>query len=366
MNLEEMNRLVIIGNGFDLAHKMKTSYKDFILDFLKEGLQKLTEENPELELPLAKFKKNTIGQICILRGNINEWKIEDLIKFTYSSNLPYQYSIKVKSEFLYNLLKSVKDYNWVDIENEYYKQLCEYAKEREDDKINKLNEDLKEIQEALVSYLSKEAECYSNKYTVFRNTFTEQVTQDLYARKGVSPKSILFLNFNYTSTIRYYDQKVQEIVPNTKVINIHGEINRRDNAIIFGYGDEEDVNFNILENNDHYLEFVKTYHYLRNSKYQELLTFLDSDDYEVMVIGHSCGLSDKTLLSEVFNNERCKSIKLLTYNTKPGSTFCIENSDYITKSYQIGRIFKDKASLRRKLLPFEENDIIKLDFLSKQ
>ena len=51
-----MNRLVIIGNGFDLAHKMKTSYKDFILHFLKEGLQKLTEENPELELPLVKFK----------------------------------------------------------------------------------------------------------------------------------------------------------------------------------------------------------------------------------------------------------------------------------------------------------------------
>jgi hypothetical protein len=57
MNLEEMNRLVIIGNGFDLAHKMKTSYKDFILDFLKEGLQKLTEENPELKFPLVNFKK---------------------------------------------------------------------------------------------------------------------------------------------------------------------------------------------------------------------------------------------------------------------------------------------------------------------
>lgn len=25
-----MNRLVIIGNGFDLAHGLKTSYKDFI------------------------------------------------------------------------------------------------------------------------------------------------------------------------------------------------------------------------------------------------------------------------------------------------------------------------------------------------
>lgn len=360
-----MNRLVIIGNGFDLAHKMKTSYKDFILDFLKESLQKLTEEKPELELSLAKFKKNTIGQIKILPGNINEWDIKDLVEFTYNTRPPYQYNINIKSEFLSNLLKNIRDYNWVDIENEYYKQLCEYAKEREDDKINKLNEDLKEIQKALVSYLSKEERRYGNEYTVFGKTFVEQVTQNLNKRKDVLPKSILFLNFNYTSTIRYYIQKVQEIVPNTKVINIHGEINKRNNVIIFGYGDEEDVNFNILENNDRYLEFVKTYHYLRNSKYQELLTFLDSDDYEVMVIGHSCGLSDKTLLSEVFNNERCKSIKLLTYNTKPDSTFCIENSDYITKSYQIGRIFKDKASLRRKLLPFEENDIIKLDFLSK-
>ncbi|WP_333877814.1 AbiH family protein, partial [Flavobacterium sp.] len=28
-----MNRLVIIGNGFDLAHGLPTSYKDFIDDF---------------------------------------------------------------------------------------------------------------------------------------------------------------------------------------------------------------------------------------------------------------------------------------------------------------------------------------------
>jgi len=29
-----MNQLIIIGNGFDLAHGLKTSYKDFILDLL--------------------------------------------------------------------------------------------------------------------------------------------------------------------------------------------------------------------------------------------------------------------------------------------------------------------------------------------
>ncbi len=30
------DRLVIIGNGFDLAHGLKTSYKDFIRWYLKE------------------------------------------------------------------------------------------------------------------------------------------------------------------------------------------------------------------------------------------------------------------------------------------------------------------------------------------
>lgn len=28
-----MNRLILIGNGFDLAHRLKTSYKDFLNDF---------------------------------------------------------------------------------------------------------------------------------------------------------------------------------------------------------------------------------------------------------------------------------------------------------------------------------------------
>ena len=29
----EINRIVLIGNGFDLAHKLPTSYQDFIMDY---------------------------------------------------------------------------------------------------------------------------------------------------------------------------------------------------------------------------------------------------------------------------------------------------------------------------------------------
>lgn len=40
-----MNRLIIVGNGFDLAHKMKTSYKDFLLDYLKTSFVKACTHN---------------------------------------------------------------------------------------------------------------------------------------------------------------------------------------------------------------------------------------------------------------------------------------------------------------------------------
>jgi len=36
-----MNDLYLIGNGFDLAHGLKTSYNDFLLWYLKESLQTL-------------------------------------------------------------------------------------------------------------------------------------------------------------------------------------------------------------------------------------------------------------------------------------------------------------------------------------
>ncbi|WP_406823950.1 AbiH family protein [Pedobacter sp. KACC 23697] len=34
-----MNRLILIGNGFDLAHQLKTSYNDFIVWYLIQGME---------------------------------------------------------------------------------------------------------------------------------------------------------------------------------------------------------------------------------------------------------------------------------------------------------------------------------------
>ena len=36
-----MNRIIIVGNGFDLAHGLKTSYKDFISWYWEKTWKKL-------------------------------------------------------------------------------------------------------------------------------------------------------------------------------------------------------------------------------------------------------------------------------------------------------------------------------------
>jgi hypothetical protein len=42
-----MNRIILIGNGFDLAHGLKTSYADFINDFWTDKAQKLADNRQE-------------------------------------------------------------------------------------------------------------------------------------------------------------------------------------------------------------------------------------------------------------------------------------------------------------------------------
>jgi hypothetical protein len=39
----EVNRLIILGNGFDLAHGLETSYRDFIYDYCLNFIKNVSE-----------------------------------------------------------------------------------------------------------------------------------------------------------------------------------------------------------------------------------------------------------------------------------------------------------------------------------
>ena len=159
-----MNRLVIIGNGFDMAHGLKTSYTDFINWYWERRLNDLlTERTPISEDCLCKLEiKNTTKFANWFNFFFfhsfrdlftREWKVppsEIVSAFKEKDN---DFSVMF-SRFFETILQSIETKGWVDIENDYYQLLkgctetadCGYT-------VKELNEQLAFLQDKLVEYL---------------------------------------------------------------------------------------------------------------------------------------------------------------------------------------------------------------------
>ena len=171
----------------------------------------------------------------------------------------------------------------------------------------------------------------------------------------------LLLNFNYTKTAE--SLYIKEGM-NFEIINIHGELKSDNNPIIFGYGDELDEDYQKIEktqNND-FLENIKSIKYHQTRNYRDLLKFIESGIYQVFVMGHSCGNSDRTLLNTLFEHKNCASIKVFYRQMKDGT------DDYSNLIRNISRNFNDKPKMRdivvnreycSPLVPFNEKALLK-------
>lgn len=223
-----MNRLILIGNGFDIAHELETSYKAFIFDYLKTSFLKCINQVDKLyEDNLLKIYSPNSNYYISPTKNYEDYNFADLYEIietkgkglhNKSGALPL-YMIKIKSEFLYHLVIYCQNCNWVDIENEYYQLLCKYTDPKnEEDKIKQLNDEFQTLQDLLQEYLlsiNRMIPVSINNY--FNNDICEQLTEPTYITK-VKPSNILFLNFNYTDTVEYYLNGISRIVPMSNVI----------------------------------------------------------------------------------------------------------------------------------------------------
>ena len=156
-------------------------------------------------------------------------------------------------------------------------------------------------------------------------------------------RETLILNFNYTNTISNYLIKLNYKSP--KNIFIHGELNNLDNPIIFGFGDEVDRRYEEIENNaaHGWFEYIKSFWYLKTNNYRDLISFIDGDEYQVLVLGHSCGLSDRTMLQMIFQHDNCRSIKLYYHGDK-------DSNNHKQTLHEVARHFKDKELMRRRIV----------------
>jgi hypothetical protein len=342
-----MNKLVIIGNGFDLAHGMKTRYSDFVLWYINKRFK--NQNRPK--------KKELID----LEGNsqYDEFKsISEFIEETKSTYLTLDYNY----DFFKHIIQST-EFNWVDVELEYYKFLKEIylfvEKSHTGQVSNSIKVDLKKLNQCF-DLIKKELEEYLSTIS------TEKVEVDLPEEikavfdkflidnhTGNNGENIYFLNFNYTNTIVNY---INLFGLKKSVINyIHGKLKVKNNPIIFGYGDETDKNYEKIEdlNENEFTRYFKSFSYLTTSNYQDLFEYLGKEEFEVHILGHSCGLSDRVLFNHIFENYNFKKVQLYYYQYGEQE---YEN-DFFQKTQELSRHFKlnSKHRMRTRIVPFNKS-----------
>jgi hypothetical protein len=397
-----MNKLILVGNGFDLAHGLPTSYRNFIDDIWKN----LATNHSDPELSKVFELGNYLVKFLLKHKIENFNDFDTLMNTSVSSGISYRRDIlfaenkfrrevllKVKNDFfiLINSKNSIE--NWVDIENEYYSELKKIVKthhnhlSNEDnisnrkEKLLKLNKELEEVKNLLIKYLREKIlqkfnvekivtrEEFLKLYDIFKpnsslnnNKWNDREfsslsdsehISEIYKEEKISNKIHCYsyiANFNYTdSSFPYFYETDGMSMENSNINSIHGEIDSEDFKPVFGFGDEMDIDYQLIENLDdnEYLKFFKSFQYFQNNAYDNLLREIDGGKFQVCILGHSCGLSDRVLLNTIFEHENCRSIKIYYYKKDDGS------DNYLDVVKNISRHFKDKPSMRRKIVSKE-------------
>jgi hypothetical protein len=364
-----MNRLILIGNGFDLAHGLKTSYNDFILWYLKDCLVKTNYHPWDYEDDLISAESNVNARFRhdfekFVSGFIDHYYEEgfthiiDGINYKDGRGIPTPFNIKIKSELFKILLTKCSNANWVDIENEFYQQLkniLELDLDERKEALWLLNQSLTNIVAKLKEYLNTiKPDRYNEDYGLIlkMDIQNNELIQPI-LEKDEQPKETHILNFNYTSTIENYLPKPEIVIKksNVTVNYIHGKLGSERNPLIFGFGDELDDDYLKIEREKTkgFFQNIKSFWYFKTPNYHNLIRFIDSDDYQVFILGHSCGLSDRTMLNMVFEHQNCKSIKIFYYKDDEGS------NNFTDLTQEISRHFKNKGDMRKKIVHFENS-----------
>ncbi|MFT5337723.1 MAG: hypothetical protein ACI9YL_001732 [Luteibaculaceae bacterium] len=153
------------------------------------------------------------------------------------------------------------------------------------------------------------------------------------------------MNFNYSNTLEKM-RILDRIGDNDVILNIHGSVNDKKYPIILGYGDDTHERYKEVEQSgeDEFLRFIKSFRYQRSDVYRNLINIMSENHFDVFTLGHSCGLSDRTLLKTIFEHKHCSTISRFYYKG--------EDEDFYRRM-AISRHFDDKLLMRERLLPFD-------------
>lgn len=305
------NNLLIIGNGFDLEHDLKTHYTDFFdtinnnvsskNEIILNNHKYLIKDNHLLLYLLEEYKQNKLQgnnwidietelkKIISLIEEINVNKFIDNMNYYIGGN---EYTIidKIQSKSSHYFKNCLFPFI---IGNNYYK----YINEHYNISIKILEKDLNELTNMLRDYL------------------LEQDISNLTKTKDISDidyKITHVLSFNYTDTFR----QLYSDIDDDKIDFIHGSLNK--NNLVLGINETltEDTANKIVDT----VYFKKYFQRIYKKTDYKYIDWLDHVNFDTVYIhGHSLDESDKEILEKIINSVLKKdtsTVKIFYYDEK--------------------------------------------------
>ena len=381
-----MNDIIILGNGFDLAHGLATGYKDYVRVMLIDSLN--GAEGRKNNYQRSPFKATGTREAAGLqRCHFQDLENQSDENLTELFTKRLDYNNDDGSGFIREVIEDFERKGWVNLENSYFSivEQCITQEGINETRADSLNIQMEELKISLCQYLGTlERPAPSEDIrTLFEQIkkgqierASEQARQNRIDLKGShledhaedvadGLEGITVLTFNYTDTCEALykdaltintadlpgllaDYLPAEGIPPT-FIHIHGSLKEED--IVLGYGDETTDRFRELEeaNDNDLTKYFKSFYYMQNPRYRQFFEVLERGPFRLHLMGHSCGLSDRVLLSSIFNHPNLEDVKIYYHDRG-------ENNDYFQLCQNISRHFHDKHAMRRKILPCKGED----------
>lgn len=376
--------ILVIGNGFDLAHGLKTTYKDF-LNFCNKDTELDTIINGENEyskcrktnLWLKHFitKQNELGETWIdLENEI--YNVISYIEFEtpfynenlwpmtlHMNNLPNMFLFKNISEYL------SKANNILDVEHlgykmyiDYYNNLLVYIPNKSG-LIKFLYDQLREFTQLFEKYLREE---------VLNNLAMSNFQLNL--RNQDDKTRMTVLSFNYTDTCERLYEFQPPLHSHIKSVYVHGKVNSNINFcnLVLGtrsFENKSNNKFSLLS--AEYNMFKKhnqRHKYNTIGAYQNFLDTLNNpkvcDSPVFHVIGHSLDETDHKILKHVFLANKKAKIKIYYHNEEAQErlinniTEILGEEDVMTRVQFIYQYDSDRGLLLPKILHANESSVV--------
>lgn len=316
-------KMLLIGNGFDLAHDLETGYDDF-LDF-KVGFDAAWE---------AYYLNNS--KFIVERKSFQDY---------YQRLFEYRDKEDIRNEFRNLTLNNIwinyfekkrksKEYTWTGFENEIRKVVSAMEKIMRGDKKDK------ELNSNLVNSFDPEFILEPNddrrairieKYLVQMKNVVRAL--EIYLGGYVSERNIsvrlseikqlqlnehdLIISFNYIDTYNRVYRKYNKV----DVDFVHGkaEFNLHENNMVLGFHDDDKSNDYIHMLFAEFRKYFQRIEYGTESKHRKYLDVDENDeknlkDVEVYVFGHSLDVADKDILEDIFMARNVKRITVYYHN----------------------------------------------------